>query len=84
MLALLLNTKLRGISVFRTVFYMPSIVPAVANAVLWAWIFNTEFGLANVALRAVGLPKIKWLQDPEWALPALIIMSPCGLLAAAW
>lgn len=75
MLALLLNTKVRGISVFRTVYYLPSIVPAVANAVLWAWIFNTEFGLANVALRAMGLPKIKWLQEPEWALPALIIMS---------
>jgi len=75
MLALLLNVKMRGITVFRTVYYLPSIVPAVANAVLWAWIFNTEFGLANVALRAVGLPKIKWLQEPEWALPALIIMS---------
>lgn len=74
-LALLLNAKLRGITVFRTVFYLPSIVPAVANAVLWAWIFNTEFGLANAALRAMGLPKIKWLQEPEWALPALIIMS---------
>ncbi len=75
MLALLLNNKLRGIGVFRTVYYIPSIVPAVANAVLWIWIFNTEFGLANVALRAVGLPKIKWLQDPQWALPAMIIMS---------
>ena len=75
LLALLLNNKLRGIGVFRTVYYIPSIVPAVANAVLWIWIFNTEFGLANVALRAVGLPKIKWLQDPQWALPAMIIMS---------
>ena len=75
LLALLLNTKMRGIGVFRTTFYLPSIVPAVANAVLWIWIFNTEFGLANVALRALGLPKIAWLQDPEWALPAMIIMS---------
>jgi multiple sugar transport system permease protein len=74
-LALLLNTKMRGIGVFRTTFYLPSIVPAVANAVLWIWIFNTEFGLANTALRALGLPKIAWLQDPEWALPAMIIMS---------
>lgn len=74
-LALMLNAKTRGISVFRTVYYLPSVVPAVANAVLWAWIFNTEYGLANAFLRAIGLPKIKWLQDPEWALPALIIMS---------
>ena len=74
-LALLLNAKTRGITVFRTVYYLPAIVPAVANAVLWAWIFNTEYGLANTALRALGLPKIQWLQDPEWALPALIIVS---------
>ncbi len=74
-LALLLNTKIRGISLFRTIYYLPSIVPAVANAVLWAWIFNTEYGLANVALRALGLPKIAWLQQPEWALPALILVA---------
>jgi multiple sugar transport system permease protein len=78
-LALLMNSKVRGISVFRTVYYLPSIVPAVASAVLWAWILNTEFGLANVLLRYVGLPKVRWLQDPEWALPALIMMSLWGL-----
>ncbi|HRW50722.1 MAG TPA: sugar ABC transporter permease [Caldilinea sp.] len=77
-LALLLNQKVRGISVFRTVYYLPSIVPAVASAVLWAWIFNTEYGLANVGLRAIGLPKIAWLERPEWALPALIIVALWG------
>ncbi|GIK71997.1 MAG: putative ABC transporter permease protein YesP [Chloroflexota bacterium] len=77
-LALLLNTKVRGISFFRTAYYLPSIVPAVANAVLWAWIFNTEFGLANAALRFFGLPKIAWLQRPEWALPALILVALWG------
>ena len=77
-LALLLNTKIRGIRLFRTIYYLPSIVPAVANAVLWAWIFNTEYGLANVALRALGLPKIAWLQQPEWALPALILVALWG------
>ncbi|MEZ4664649.1 MAG: sugar ABC transporter permease [Caldilineaceae bacterium] len=79
LLALLMNTRVRGISLFRTVYYLPSIVPAVASAVLWAWIFNTDFGLANVVLNAVGLPKIQWLQDPDWALPALILMSLWGL-----
>jgi multiple sugar transport system permease protein len=82
LLALLMNTKVRGITLFRTVYYLPSIVPAVASAVLWAWIFNTDFGLANVVLRAVGLPKIQWLQDPDWALPALILMSLWGLGAS--
>jgi multiple sugar transport system permease protein len=78
-LALLMNTKVRGIAIFRTVYYLPSIVPAVASAVLWAWILNTEFGLLNVLLRYFGLPKIRWLQDPEWALTALIMMSLWGL-----
>ncbi|HXF60272.1 MAG TPA: sugar ABC transporter permease [Caldilineaceae bacterium] len=78
-LALLMNTKVRGISVFRTIYYLPSIVPAVASAVLWAWILNTEFGLLNVLLRAVGLPRVAWLQDTSWALPALILMSLWGL-----
>lgn len=82
LLALLMNTKVRGISIFRTVYYLPSIVPAVASAVLWAWIFNTDFGLANVVLATVGLPKIQWLQDPDWALPALIVMSLWGLGAS--
>ena len=79
LLALLMNTRVRGISLFRTIYYLPSIVPAVASAVLWEWIFNTDFGLANVVLTALGLPKIQWLQDPSWALPALIIMSLWGL-----
>ncbi len=79
LLALLMNSKVRGITVFRTIYYLPSIVPAVANAVLWAWILNSEFGLLNVLLRSIGLPKIRWLQEPRWALPALILMSLWGL-----
>jgi multiple sugar transport system permease protein len=78
LLALLLNTKVRGIALFRTIYYLPSIVPAVANAVLWAWIFNTEFGLLNAGLHAFGFAKIKWLQEPRWALPALILMALWG------
>ncbi len=79
LLALLLNMKVKGIAFYRTVYYLPSIVPAVANAVLWVWVFNSEFGLLNVLLRALGLPKILWLQDPQWALPALILMSLWGV-----
>jgi len=79
LLALLMNYKTRAIAFFRTLYYIPSIVPAVANAVLWSFIFNTEFGLLNAVLRGIGLSKIKWLQDPEWAMPALIIMSLWGI-----
>lgn len=78
-LALLMNTKVRGIAVFRTLYYLPSIIPAVANAVLWAWFLNSDFGLLNALLHAIGLPKVLWLQKPEWALPALILMSLWGL-----
>ncbi|MEP7293900.1 MAG: sugar ABC transporter permease [Chloroflexota bacterium] len=74
-LASLINNQLPGISIFRTIFYLPSIVPAVASAALWAWIFNTEFGLMNVIIRGFGGGKIPWLQSPNWALPAIIIMS---------
>jgi multiple sugar transport system permease protein len=75
LLALLMNTKVRGITIFRTIYYLPSIVPAVANAVLWAWILNSDFGLLNAFLRSIGLPKFRWLQETELALPALILMS---------
>ncbi len=74
-LALLINIKIPGIAIFRTIYYLPSIVPAVANAVLWAWMLNTEFGLINSILRGVGLTKVRWLQDPAIALPALVLMS---------
>jgi multiple sugar transport system permease protein len=74
-MALLINTKVRGIALFRTVYYLPSIVPAVASAVLWAWILNTDFGLLNAVLHYFGLPKVAWLQQPQWALPAMILMS---------
>ncbi|MDI9547854.1 MAG: sugar ABC transporter permease [Chloroflexota bacterium] len=79
LLALLINTKVRGIAFFRTIYYLPSIVPAVASAVLWAWIFNTEFGLLNAILRYFGIARIPWLQDPDYALWALIMMSLWGL-----
>lgn len=79
LLALLINTKVKGIAFFRTIYYLPSIVPAVASAVLWAWIFNTEFGLLNAVLRVFGIPRIAWLQDPTYALWALIMMSLWGV-----
>jgi multiple sugar transport system permease protein len=77
--ALLLNIKVRGISVFRTLFYMPMVVPSVANAVLWAWMLNTDFGLINLLLRSLGFPKVRWLVDPNLALPSLIMVSLWGL-----
>jgi multiple sugar transport system permease protein len=82
-LALLLNCDLRGRAFFRTLFYLPSIVPVVASSMLWLWIFNGEYGLLNATLAPVlglwgGSPP-SWLGDPDWAKPALILMSLWGV-----
>jgi len=81
-LALLLNTGVRGMAAFRTIFYLPSIVPVVAGSMLWLWIFNGQYGLLNWALdpvcRLVGVAPPAWLADPHWAKPALVLMSLWG------
>ena len=75
LLALLLNQQVKGLSIFRTLFYMPSLVSGVANAVLWIWMFNPEFGVLNNILGAVGIHGPNWIYDKNWALPSLILMS---------
>lgn len=72
--ALLLNLPIKGQAFFRTMFYLPAVLPAVANAVLWFWILNPEVGLANMLLRMVHLPELGWLEDPSTAKPAFILM----------
>ena len=75
MVAFLLNLKVRGLPFWRTVYYLPSVTPAVAGAVLWGIIFNPTFGLMNWFLSLVGIKGPGWLASQQWALPALIIMS---------
>jgi len=78
LLALLLNTKIKGITIFRTIYYLPSIVPAVANSVLWMWLLNYEYGIINTFLGLFGVNKIDWLGDPKFVLPALWMMGVWG------
>jgi multiple sugar transport system permease protein len=78
-LALLLNLKVRGQAVFRTIFYLPSIVPAVANAVVFSWILNPEIGLVNGILRTFGVEGPAWLNDSKWAPWSLVLMSIWGV-----
>jgi multiple sugar transport system permease protein len=82
-LALLLNNQVRGLTFFRVCFYLPSIVPIVASAMLWTWILNGQFGLLNAVLGPVlgvfGVEPPLWLSDPAWAKPALILMSLWGV-----
>lgn len=75
-IAMLLNRKIPGMSVFRTVFFLPSIVPIVASSVLWLWVLNPESGLVNSLLyQFFGVEGPGWLADARWAKPSLILMS---------
>lgn len=78
-LALLLSQKVRGIPVFRALYYLPSMVPAVASAILWQWIFNAENGALNLGLAYFGFAGPQWLQDERWTIPAFILMSLWGI-----
>ncbi|MCX7598311.1 MAG: sugar ABC transporter permease [Armatimonadetes bacterium] len=74
--ALLLNRPMRGVVLFRTVFFIPTVCSAVAVAVLWRWIYQPDYGLLNEALRLAGIENTpNWLGDPAWAKPALILMG---------
>jgi multiple sugar transport system permease protein len=79
LLALLLNTKVPGISIWRTLFYTPSVVSGVAVAILWLYLFNPQYGLINWMLGLIGIKGPGWLASPDWALWALIIMSLWGV-----
>lgn len=79
LLAMLLDQRIKGIAFFRTCFYMPTIVPALASAVLWGWLLNPDYGLVNAILRRVGLPTSPFLSDPKTALGSLVLMSLWGI-----
>lgn len=83
LIALGLNQKLRGVNLFRTIFFLPSQMPLVASALLWLWIFNPDFGLANVMLGALGLAPLKWLFDPSLAKPSIVIITLWGGIGTA-
>lgn len=77
--ALLLNQKLPLQRFFRTTFYMPTIVPALATAFVWGWMLNPTYGLINATLKALGLPPGTFLTDPSTVLPTLIALSLWGV-----
>jgi multiple sugar transport system permease protein len=79
LIALLMNQDVRGIGIFRTIFYLPSILSTVAVAVLWLWILNPRYGLVNEALGLIGIQGPAWLIDPNWTKPAVILMGLWGV-----
>jgi multiple sugar transport system permease protein len=74
-MALLLNVKIRGQAIFRTLAYLPTIVPAVASAILWLWLLNPLYGVINGLLHIVGIAGPGWLADPAWSKPSYVMMS---------
>jgi multiple sugar transport system permease protein len=78
-LAMLLDVRIPGQSIFRTIIFLPSLVPIVASAMLWLWLFNARLGLINTLLAKVHIVGPGWLTDPRWAMPALALMSLWGV-----
>ncbi|NPV81570.1 MAG: sugar ABC transporter permease [Firmicutes bacterium] len=78
--ALLLNQKVYGLALFRTIYYSPSVVSGVAVSLLWMWIFNPEFGILNYILHKLfHIQGPMWLMSEQWVIPALVLMSLWGV-----
>ncbi len=77
--ALLLNTDIKFINVYRTIYFLPAVVSGVVVSLLWSWIYNSEFGLINNFLLKFNIIGPRWLSDEQWIMPALIIMSIWGI-----
>lgn len=76
--AMMLNLRVRFVGVWRAIYYLPSVMPAVATALVWRWLFVPRGGLVNAALSGLGLPQPGWFHDPRWVIPAFVIMSLQG------
>lgn len=79
LLALLMNVRVRGISFFRTLYYLPSLVSGVAVAMLWMWILNPKFGLINWLLNFVGIAGPDWIYSKTWVIPSFVMMNLWGV-----
>jgi len=76
--ALLLNLKVRGMAMYRTLFYLPVLVPAVATSLLWVWFLNPQYGVANWVLSLVNIPGPGWLASTVWSKPSVVLISLWG------
>ena len=74
-IALLMSQNVRGISIYRTMWYLPSLVPGVASAVVWRWALNPNFGPINYPLKMMRVPAPGWLTDPNWIIPAVVLIQ---------
>jgi len=75
-IALMLNMKIKAIPIYRTIYFLPVLIPDVAMAILWLWVFNSQFGIINSLLwQLFGISGPGWLASPGWAKPTVILMS---------
>jgi multiple sugar transport system permease protein len=77
--AVLLNLKVRGQSIYRVIYFLPSIVPTVASTILWLWILNPNVGILNTLLGAIGIDGPNWMTNPAWSKPGLILLGMWGM-----
>lgn len=74
-LALALNQPLKGLAFFRTIYFLPVVTAMVAAAILWNWVFDVRYGVLNGFLTGLGIDPVRWLTDPHWALPSLVVVT---------
>ena len=79
LIAMLLNQQIRGITIFRTIYYLPSVISGVPVALLWLWMLNPEFGLVNNMLKEIGIKGPQWFFSTTWVIPSFIFMNLWGL-----
>ncbi len=74
-IAMLLNREIQGRAIYRTAYFLPTVTSMVAVSVVWMWIYHPDVGLMNYLLNFFQIPAIRWLNDPRWAMPALILLG---------
>jgi multiple sugar transport system permease protein len=75
LIALMLNAVGKGKTFFRTIYFLPFVSSMVAVSIVWRWIFHHDYGLMNYMLSLIGVSPVNWLNDPNWAMPSLILLS---------
>lgn len=79
LIAMLLNQGIKGVTIFRTIYYLPSVISGVPVALLWLWMLNPEFGLVNNMLKGIGINGPQWFFSTTWVIPSFIIMNLWGV-----
>jgi multiple sugar transport system permease protein len=82
-LAVMLNQNLRGTTIYRTLFFLPTLTPAAASALLWSWLLNPEVGPINYGLFRLGIEAPRWLASPKWALQTIVLIAIWGTVGGS-